>query len=284
MFTTVAVLPQPPLLVPELATGAVAETAALRAACVTAAARLGNAARRWIAVGADQRGRATVQPGAHGTFAGFGVDVPVALDTTGSRWRGTAAHRVTGAPPHDPTERTTCADQTHDMRRRNPRHAEEEADETDPEMALPLLIAGWVAGAAGVEVTIRGELIAPDAPPDDCAALGAALAAEAAAATSPVALLVVGDGAATHGEKAPGHLDNRAGPFDRAVAEALATGDRAALAGLDAGLAGELVAVGRAPWQVLAAAAAGGRWRGELLHSAAPYGVAYHVAVWTRRP
>ena len=35
------------------------------------------------------------------------------------------------------------------------------------------------------------------------------------------------------------------------------------------------------PWQVLAAATAGLDWRGELLHSSAPFGVAYHVAVWT---
>jgi hypothetical protein len=32
---------------------------------------------------------------------------------------------------------------------------------------------------------------------------------------------------------------------------------------------------------VLAGATATGGWRGELLHSSAPFGVAYHVAVWT---
>ena len=43
----------------------------------------------------------------------------------------------------------------------------------------------------------------------------------------------------------------------------------------------ELKAAGRAPWQVLAGAAraAGGGWRGELLHDSAPYGVAYFVSV-----
>jgi hypothetical protein len=29
------------------------------------------------------------------------------------------------------------------------------------------------------------------------------------------------------------------------------------------------------------AAATGTGWRGELLHSGAPHGVTYHVAVWT---
>lgn len=255
MWTTVAVLPQPPLLVPELATGATAETAPLREACLVAAARLGSAARRWIAVGADEGGRATVDAAAVGTFAGFGVDVVVALDTR---------------RPEDPGSR--------------PAGTQVPARGlADPTMALPLLVAGWVAAVAGVEVTIRGELVAPDASPADCAALGAALAEESAADPDPVGLLVVGDGAAAHTEKAPRHLDGRAGPFDAAVAAALASADRAALAALDAGLGAELCAVGRAPWQVLAAATAEGRWTGELIYSDAPFGVAYHVAVWTRR-
>ena len=94
---------------------------------------------------------------------------------------------------------------------------------------------------------------------------------------------MLGDGAATHTERAPGHFDGRAAGFDAAVAAALRDADRAALATLDAGLAAELLAAGRAPWQVLAAATAGIDWRGELLHSTAPFGVAYHVAVWTPR-
>jgi hypothetical protein len=44
------------------------------------------------------------------------------------------------------------------------------------------------------------------------------------------------------------------------------------------------MADGRAPWQVLAGATAQGRWNGELLYSAAPFGVAYHVATWTPVP
>lgn len=224
----VAVLPQPPLLVPELATGAAAETAELRAACREAAARLAAVSTDWVVVGADAGGRRTVDPDTRGSFVGFGADVEVALDPAST------------AP-------------------------------VDPDLPLPLLIAGWVAPGA----RIRGELVAPDASAAECAALGAALAGEDGA------LLVVGDGAATHTEKAPGHLDERAGPFDAAVAAALRDADPAALAALDAGLATELWAVGRAPWQVLAAATAGREWRGELLYSAAPFGVGYHVAVWT---
>src|SRR3954463_4046844 len=86
----VAVLPEPPLLVPQLATGAAVEAAALRGAGPAAAARLGRAARRWVAVGADPGGRRTVDPTARGSFVGFGVDVVVGLDTTAAG-RGPAA-------------------------------------------------------------------------------------------------------------------------------------------------------------------------------------------------
>ncbi len=236
----VAVLPQPPLLVPELTTGAAAETAELRAAVHTAAARLAGAAPRWVAVGADPGGRRTVGTGVAGTFVGFGVDLAVALDTTPAR------------PIADP----------------------------DPELPLPLLIAGWAAAATGAALRIRGELVHPDADPSACAALGAELAAECAVA-GPVGLLVLGDGAATHTEQAPGHLDERAAGFDAVVAAALGAADADILAAIDPDLAAQLWAVGRAPWQVLAGVTRDTRWRGELLHSSAPYGVAYHVAVWT---
>jgi hypothetical protein len=233
----VAVVAGPPLLLPELATGAAAETADLRAACVAAATRLAGAASRWICVGADDGGRRTVLPDARGSFVGFGADVEVGLDTAGS-----------GAP-------------------------------VDRRFPLPLLIAGWLAGRTGAPVRVRGELVAPDAPPNGCAALGRALATEDGGGDV-WGLLVVGDGAATHSEKAPGHLDERAGPFDAAAATALRDADPAALAALDPDLATALSASGRAPWQVLAGAVTG-QWRGELLHSSIPFGVAYHVAVWT---
>jgi hypothetical protein len=239
----VVVLPEPPLLVPELATGAAVEPAELRAACRAAAARLGRAAQRWIAVGADPGGRRTVDPATRGSFIGFGVDVVVGLDTV------------------DP----------------------QPAADVDPGLPLPLLVAGWVAAEAGARVRIRGELVGPDEPPAACAAFGAELAAEFAADPDPVGLLVLGDGAATHTERAPGHLDERAGPFDAAVAAALRDADATGLGELDPALSAQLLVAGRAPWQVLAGVAAGRRWQGELLHSSAPFGVAYHVAVWTER-
>lgn len=240
----VAVVPEPPLLVPELASGAAAETGELRAACVDAASRLAAAASRWIVVGADAGGRRTVGPEARGSFVGFGADVTVSLDPA----------RADGP--------------------------------VDPQLPLPLLIAAWVA--RGTRVRMRGELVAPDTSPARCAELGAAIGAEAAADPEPLGLLVVGDGAATHSERAPGSHDARAAAFDATVLAALRDADTAALAALDPALATALWAAGRAPWQVLAGAVAGQEatreWRGELLHSSIPFGVAYHVAVWTPCP
>ncbi|MGW4686207.1 hypothetical protein ACWEPM_15085 [Streptomyces sp. NPDC004244] len=104
---------------------------------------------------------------------------------------------------------------------------------------------------------------------------------ELAARADRVALLVMGDGSACRTVKAPGYLDERAAPFDAGAARALADADTAALAALDAGLARELQAAGRAPWQVLAGAAEGAGLGGRLLYEDAPYGVGYFVATWS---
>jgi aromatic ring-opening dioxygenase LigB subunit len=96
-----------------------------------------------------------------------------------------------------------------------------------------------------------------------------------------VALLVMGDASACRTVKAPGYLDERAAPFDAEVARALGAADVAAVQALDAELAYELKASGRAPWQVLAGAAEGANLGGALLYEDAPYGVGYVVATWS---
>jgi hypothetical protein len=110
-------------------------------------------------------------------------------------------------------------------------------------------------------------------------------------------LLVMGDGSARRSEQAPGYVDPRAAAFDAGVADALATGDAAALRSLDPALGAELLASGVPAWRVAAHAAtalatptAGGApaaeaapYGAELLHDSAPYGVAYFVAIWTAR-
>ncbi|MBB5959957.1 aromatic ring-opening dioxygenase LigB subunit [Saccharothrix tamanrassetensis] len=78
MISRVAVVPHPPLLVPELVGGAVAETAPVRAACLAAARDLAAHDPDWTAVAVDPSGPRTLAD-ASGTFRGFGVDVPVSL-------------------------------------------------------------------------------------------------------------------------------------------------------------------------------------------------------------
>ncbi len=148
-------------------------------------------------------------------------------------------------------------------------------------LPLSLTIGAWLIGRSGTDLPRLARAVAADASPADCAELGALVAAEAAGRTS---LLVLGDGSACRGVKAPGYEDPRAEAYDEEVALALADADADALLGLDPALSAELKAAGRAPWQVLAGAvrAAGGDWRGELSHHEAPYGVAYLVANWER--
>jgi hypothetical protein len=95
----------------------------------------------------------------------------------------------------------------------------------------------------------------------------------------------MGDGSARRTAKAPGSLDERAGPYDEIVGRALADVDLAALLGLQPGLAADLLVAGRASWQVLAGAvrAAGAAgWTADPLYADAPYGVGYFVCVWER--
>lgn len=228
MIVRAAVVPHPPLLVPELVAGTEADVIAVRAACLAVATRLTSAAVHWVGVGAGPAG--VLGPDAAGTFAGFGVDVVARL--------GDAS---TSAP--------------------------------DPAMPLPALVAGWLrAQVLAEDVTMH--LVPPDLSPDDCYALGEQLADT----PEPVGLLVVGDGSHRHGERAPGRPDDRAGPFDDAVHDALANADAKALMALDPALAADLGAAGRAPWQVLAGVLGQSEWTSDA-RMTIPFGVAYHLAV-----
>ncbi|HWE92114.1 MAG TPA: hypothetical protein VG317_21805 [Pseudonocardiaceae bacterium] len=242
MIVRAAVVPHPPLLVPELVAGAVADTHEVRSACLTAAGALAEVAGDWLAVAADPAGPAVIEPSAVGTFLGYGVHVPVALS------EGPLSEGLPGA---------------------------------DASLPLPALLAGWLRGAVGAR-TVRVRLIAPELSTSACRRLGADLFETAVESADPVGLLVLGDGSNRHTERAPARPDDRAAGFDAEVAAALADADSPRLLKLDAALAGELGAVGRAAWQVLAGvgAASGVPWRARALYDAAPFGVAYHVAVW----
>ena len=157
----------------------------------------------------------------------------------------------------------------------------EVGDDVEGELCVGLLVGRWLLdGAFPAAVPAReGWEIGESTEPLECARIGRELAARA----ERVALLIMGDGSARRGLKAPGYLDERAVPFDDEVARALAAADTRALAAIDPTAASDLMAAGRAPWQVLAGAVSGSRlpWRGELLSYRAPFGVGYFAAVWT---
>ncbi|MBM7171350.1 class III extradiol dioxygenase subunit B-like domain-containing protein [Streptomyces sp. G44] len=250
MLVAAAVCPCPPLLVPEVAAGAAPELDAARVACTDALGVLAAARPdRLVVVGpAGPDARGPHAQGARGSFRGFGVDLDVRLGS---------AQGAAGADSHAPG-----------------------SPECGPDAGLPpsLAVAAWLLArtrwsTAPVEGLGVGEPLAAGR----CIEVGGEIAARA----DRVALLVMGDASACRTLKAPGYLDERACGFDAEVGRALGTADVAALKALDAELAYELKAAGRAPWQVLAGAADGAALSGELLYEDAPYGVGYLVAAWS---
>ncbi|MFG3295474.1 class III extradiol dioxygenase subunit B-like domain-containing protein [Streptomyces sp. NPDC048179] len=146
------------------------------------------------------------------------------------------------------------------------------------ELPISLAVGAWLLERTGwADAPIEGLGVGEPLEAERCVEAGREIAGRAAR----VALLVMGDASACRTLKAPGYLDERAAPFDAEVARALGTADIAAIKNLDAALAHDLKAAGRAPWQILAGAAERARLTGTLLHDAAPYGVCYLVATWS---
>lgn len=143
-----------------------------------------------------------------------------------------------------------------------------------PDLPAALGIGAWLLTEAGY----RGERILQsvgcDEPVTGCVGAGAVLAA----GPRRVALLVMADGSARRGLKAPGYLDERSAGFDAEVERAIRGADLDALLAIDAGLAGELMATGRPAWQALAGALRGCQVSAEVRYCDDPFGVAYLVA------
>ncbi|WP_225075935.1 class III extradiol dioxygenase subunit B-like domain-containing protein, partial [Streptomyces sp. CoT10] len=129
------------------------------------------------------------------------------------------------------------------------------------ELPPSLSVAAWLLERTGwSDAPVEGLGVGESTAPERCAAAGRDLAARA----DRVALLVMGDASARRTLKAPGYLDERAGPFDAGIARALGEADTSALLALGPEPAHELKASGRAPWQVLAGAAEGAGLSGTL--------------------
>ncbi|WP_405165740.1 hypothetical protein OG203_11990 [Nocardia sp. NBC_01499] len=243
MFSIAALVPSPPILVPELcggATGAIPghqgdPRAELRAAVLAAAEVLAAVTDHWTVIGtgaADQ----VFGPETVGTFRGFGADVRIALSAAASA-------------------------------------------EPDPQHPLPVLIAGWLRGRVAPAASAEVRLVAADTPVERCLELGAKLRAELDNSGKRHGVLVVADGCATLSLKAPGYLDERAAAVQDDLDRALTAGDRAGLRALDPALCAELVMSGRAAYQVLAGLFDTDPMAETLYHDA-PLGVGYHVGLW----
>lgn len=94
-----------------------------------------------------------------------------------------------------------------------------------------------------------------------------------------VPTLVVADGSARRGEKAPGHLDERSFGVDESIEQALKAGDPTGLAALDLALAAELLIAGAPALRRLGELGPEVR-SAELDYAGDPFGVRYWVARW----
>lgn len=146
-------------------------------------------------------------------------------------------------------------------------------------LPLSLAVAHRLLSITGWRRSVVWEAVARTAPDDECERIGTRLAAR----PGRVGLLVMADGSARHGPKAPGHHDDRAAGFDRTIVSALESGDHHALRAMDRDLADELLVQGRAALHVLGSAAArtGSVPKVRLHLDEAPFGVGYFVATWS---
>jgi hypothetical protein len=257
-ISVAAVLPHPPLLLPELGRGDPAELGELRSACLRAVEAALAQADALLLVGGGPVG-ALAAPGAAGSFAPFGADVKVSLPDTPAR----NGH---GWPDLDRLARELPGNLS--------------AAGPLAELPLSLAVAAWLLGASGHATPRLAALALPAALGGaEAAALGRALAL-AAEPAGRVCLLAMGDLSARRTPRAPAAFHPGAAGFDQQVGRAVRDGAPRRLLDLDPALAATLAVGGLAPLQVLAgaleqAAAVGG----EVLYEGAPYGVGYLVAV-----
>ncbi|MFF3567449.1 hypothetical protein [Nocardia jiangxiensis] len=275
MFGLAALIPSPPVLVPELCGGRpaaddahlAARVPALREAVLTAVRELAGQASRWTVVGVDVA--ADGGPGEVGTFVTEATGVSPGPSATRGEVLVFDAGTVGTFRGYGADVRVALSDD-----------ALEGNAPADPDLPLPVLIGGWVRGCAGAEVTATARLVDHDAPVARCVELGERLRRELDAEPEAHGVLVIADGAATLSTSAPGYLDPRAQAVQDEIDDALSAGDRTALTTLDTDLCAELGVSGRAAYQVLAGLFSADVPKVETLYRAAPFGVGYQVSTW----
>jgi hypothetical protein len=251
VITSAALCPGPPLLVREL-TGADPVLPELRAACAEAVATLLRDRPEVVAV---------VGPG------------PVTGPWPGDGRLNVAAFGGLPAVTHAADPHAATPDDA------GPDGAGPDGAGARPALPPASGIGAYLLDQAGYHGERLIWSVSADEPVAGCRKLGADLAGR----DTRTGLLVIGDGSARRGPRAPGHFDERAAAFDAAAQEAVRAGDPRALLDLDPGLARDLMATGRAAWQVLAGALEGCTSLSvEVPYAGDPFGVAYLVA--TLRP
>lgn len=278
MLLTAAIVPGPPAFVPELMGSAAHELDDLRDAADSVVSRVvsdlvaasagspagsladssssGAASAGVAAAGVGSVQLVIVGPGQPGefnaagpvSFVSFGRDVvvPALVD----RDQGDQGHPEATDDRALPTPLMVA------------RHLASRDVAAHPEHAVLWASARWIT-TSGSDATALGEQLRGDG--------------------TRIGLILVADGAACHGPKAPRAEDSRAPAYEDAVCAALASGQGAHLAQIDADLGRELGATLPEVWPVLLAAA-DGDWIGELAWRGAPYGVGWAVAAWRRSP
>jgi len=241
-----AILPHPPLLVPELAGGAADELDPLREACLQALEVVLAGDRGVVLVGGGPAWGAP-RPYAAGSFRPYGAAVDVTLP---------ALHPLDlgGLPEPVRLDR----------------------------LPLSLAVAAYLLARLDTQPARLSALTVPvSLGAGAAAAVGRELAGRVGAAGS-LGLVAVGDLSARRNDGAPGAFHLAAAAFDASVGEAFRAGAPGRLLDLEPALAAELHAAGRVPLQVLAGAFASTTGvRGQVLYESAPYGVGYLVGVLT---
>ena len=246
MIVAAAICPPAPLLIPGLADRLADQAADLRAACAAAVSTLRDTDGVLILAVAPGAEAGVLRPGDPVGAAGLArSDRPVVPPV-----RLPSGDEVAGGRPDRPAAPLTAT-------------AARTAVGTAVGTHL-LSAVGVTAPTSAVQLTAGSELPVPGA--------------------GRTGLLVMADGAACHGEHAPGAPDLRSESFDADLVTALRSGDPAALAATCerlADLAAALRAGSLPALSALAALTAGnGTARWKILHYSAPFGVGYPVATW----
>jgi hypothetical protein len=313
-ITAAAVVPHPPLLLPELGRGPWPDLEELRSASRQALATLLDQVDALLVVGpAPTWGEA--DPGATASFLPWGAPVTARLPAP----RSAAGEAPPPAPPGSsppapaappaPPGSSLSAPPAPAALPALPAPAAPAAPAASPgsgaggastfgsggwldrgalppgrlaELPLSLAVAAWLLNQAATERELPPVVafgVPAGAGPGEAAALGRALAAVVRPAI-PVGLLVMADLSARRTQRAPASFHPGAEEFDRRIGDAVRKAELGRLLDVDPGLAAEMGAGGMAAlWLLAGALGSAPEPHGEVRYEGGPFGVGYLVGV-----